>query len=115
MAMRVVNLERGLPSVDQARSRLKQALASAKRDRVAVLKIIHGYGSSGIGGALRSAIRQSLKLRRKEGLISAVIFGEHWSIFDQQTRDVLEAHPSLARDADLDRLNEGVVIVVFES
>jgi hypothetical protein len=113
MSMRTVNLEQGKPTVEQARARLKDALAAAKRERIAVLKLIHGYGSSGAGGALRGAIRDSLRHRRKEGLIRAAIYGENWSIFDPRTQQVLEEHPACKRDSDLDQFNEGVTIVLL--
>jgi len=44
--------------------------------KVTAVKVIHGYGSSGVGGALRQGIRKSLISRRKEGSVKAVVFGE---------------------------------------
>ena len=52
MECQVVNLEAGMPTVDVARTHLNMALRSAKANRVKVLKLIHGYGSSGRGGAI---------------------------------------------------------------
>ena len=110
---RVVDLKSDRPTVETARGRLKTAIADAKKDGVAVLKVIHGYGSSGTGGALRDAVRGSLRHRRKEGVVREIIHGEKWEIFDERTQKLLEAFPDLARDSDLNRSNEGVTIVVL--
>lgn len=102
-----------MPTVEEARQRLSVAFAKARQDKCAILKLIHGYGSSGVGGGLRVGIRKSLRKRRKKGEIRQYVFGENWSIFDETSRDILEANPSLKRDSDLDRGNEGISIVVL--
>ena len=48
--VRVVNLEEGFPTRDQAYQKLEAALARARKDGITVLKVIHGYGSTGAGG-----------------------------------------------------------------
>ena len=106
-----VNLELGHPTVDEARQRLKAVLEKCRSRKVAVIKVIHGYGSSGVGGALRQGIRKSLISRRKEGAIKAVVFGENWSIFDAVARSILEQCPGLSKDKDLCNSNPGISIV----
>jgi len=83
----------------------------ARSEGVRVLKVIHGYGSSGRGGALCAGLRKSLSLRRKEGLIRDFIPGEEFSIFQQRTLELLAAVPVLRGDADLENVNEGVTLV----
>ena len=112
-AIEVVNIKEDMPSVDEARRRLKDEIERARARGVGVLKVVHGYGSSGVGGALRGALRKSLSLRKKEGLIREVIHGEKWDIFDPRVTAVLDRFPSLRRDPDLARSNEGVTIVVL--
>ena len=110
---RVVDLKSDMPTVEVARSRLKTAIADARKSGVVVLKVIHGYGSSGVGGALRDAVRGSLRHRRKEGIVREIIHGEKWEIFDERTRTLLERFPELSRDTDLNRSNEGITVVVL--
>ena len=112
-AIVTINVEDGLPTLDEARTRLKSALAECWSRKVLAAKIIHGYGSSGIGGVLRHGIRNSLISRRKEGQIKAVIFGENWRIFDPTARAILEVCPELSRDRDLCSSNPGISIVLF--
>jgi hypothetical protein len=111
--MRVVNLESGLPTVEDARHRLRIELESSKKSGVAALKLIHGYGSSGVGGAIRVQIRRSLIRRRKEGAVRAVIFGENWSIFNEDCLHALVQCPELKKDRDLNSSNPGVSIVLL--
>jgi hypothetical protein len=112
-AIVIVNVEEGLPTLEEARIRLKSELAMCQSRGVQAAKIIHGYGSSGVGGVLRQGIRKSLISRRKEGQIKAVIFGEKWDIFDPLTRAMLEICPALSKDRDLCISNPGISIVIF--
>ncbi len=109
----VLNIEETMPTVEQARKILIAELQSAKQSGAVALKLIHGYGSSGVGGALRSALRKSLLLRKREGLISIVIFGEKWSIFEAETRSLLDRYPELRHDPDLDHDNKGITLAIF--
>jgi hypothetical protein len=110
---KTLNLEAGLPTVEEARQVLLAELRQAKQSGVLALKIIHGYGSSGKGGALRGALRKSLLRRKKEGLVTRVIFGEKWNIFEEDTRYAIENCTELRQDRDLNRSNEGITLVLF--
>jgi hypothetical protein len=111
MACRTINLESGKPALDEARRRLLSEMEAARQRGVRVLKVIHGYGSTGAGGTLCAGIRKSLRLRVKEGKALSVIMGERFSTDTQETRELLRRHPSLRRDHDLNRANPGVSIV----
>ena len=74
--IRTYNVEAGLPTLDEARRLVIAEIKRAKREGVKVLKVIHGYGSSGKGGAL------CVGLRKKEGVIKEFIAGEDFSIFN---------------------------------
>lgn len=111
--VRQVNLEQGMPTVQQALRRLESELITAKRLGFAGVKLIHGYGSSGTGGRIRVAVRKELNRRRELGQLVAVIPGERFSIFDEDTRRLLSRCDSLRRDRDLDRYNNGVTFVAL--
>ena len=108
-----IDIKSDRPTVDEARRRLAAALEDARRRGVGVLKVVHGYGSSGVGGALKDAIRKSLRLRRKEGKVVDIVHGENWSVFEERVARLLDAHPGLRRDVDLERGNEGITVVVL--
>lgn len=110
-AIRTVNVETGLPALDEARRQVIEEIKRAKQARARILKIIHGYGSSGKGGALRFGLRKSFALRKKEGAIREFIAGEDFSIFDEVTLSLLQAVPELRGDPDLDAVNEGITVL----
>ncbi len=112
-AFRTLNIEDRLPTIDEARQRLLAELHQARQSGVIALKIIHGYGSTGKGGALRGALRKSLLRRKKEGLVTRVIFGEKWDVFQEDARYAIECCPELRSDRDLNCSNEGITIVVL--
>ncbi|MCI0535812.1 MAG: Smr/MutS family protein [Verrucomicrobiales bacterium] len=109
--MRVINLEAGHPDLDTARRRLLAEIDDARKQGVPVLKVIHGWGSSGVGGALCVGIRKSLRLRVKEGKALTIITGERFSSDTNEGRDLLERHPRLRNDRDFNRANPGITLV----
>jgi hypothetical protein len=110
-SIRTYNIEAGLPTLDEARRLVMEAIKRTRQEGVKVLKVIHGYGSSGKGGTLRVGLRKSFRLRKKEGVIKEFIAGEDFSIFNETALTLLEAVPALRGDPDLDASNEGVTVV----
>ena len=76
-----------------------------------LLKLIHGYGSSGKGGRIRTASRKYLLAQQEKGRIAAVVPGERFTIFDETTRRALQQYPHLRQDRDLERENMGVTFI----
>jgi hypothetical protein len=109
--IRTFNVEAGLPTLDEARRLVIEEIKRTKRDGTRVLKVIHGYGSSGKGGALCIGLRKSFGLRKKEGVIRDFTAGEDFSIFNETVLALLESVPELRGDPDLNATNEGVTVV----
>lgn len=113
MDLREVNLELGMPYADAAIRRLTAELHQTRRMGCAVLKIIHGYGSSGAGGRIRVEARNYLTRLKIRGEIRDFITGEAFSIFDEATRNAFLRCPALRKDRDLERHNNGVTFIVL--
>ena len=111
--IRIVNLEEGFPTRDQAYQKLEAALTRARNDGIAALKVIHGYGSSGAGGVLRFAIRGYLRQRKDKGEITAFVNGESWSSFDERSKLIFAKLPELVLDSDVGRGNKGITLVLL--
>jgi hypothetical protein len=109
--IRTFNVEAGLPTLDEARRLVIEEIRQAKRAGARVLKVIHGYGSSGKGGALCVGLRKLFGLRKKEAVIKDFIAGEDFSIFNDTVLAMLEAVPELRGDPDLGATNEGVTLL----
>lgn len=110
-AFRTFNVEAGLPILEEARRLVAHEIRQAKREKVRVLKIIHGYGSSGKGGVLCTGLRKSFQLRKKESVIKDFFRGEDFSIFNSAVLAMLEAVPEVRGDQDLNATNEGVTVL----
>jgi hypothetical protein len=106
-----INLKAGQPDLDTARRRLLAEMEKARKSGARVLKIVHGWGSSGRGGKLAVGIRRSLRLRVKEGKAVVVVPGERFSSDSIEGRELLRRYPSLRRDRDCNRLNPGITII----
>ena len=78
-----------------------------------MLKLIHGYGSSGAGGDIRLAAQRRLIEMTSRGEIRACIFGENWAKSDEQAWALIQARPELKQDTDLGKRNLGITIVVL--
>jgi hypothetical protein len=111
--LRTVNLEEGFPTRDDAYKKLETALAKARKDGLAAVKVIHGYGSSGQGGILRFAIRGYLRQMKDRGEIALFVNGESFSQFEERSRALLKKVPELVLDRDLGRGNKGVTLVLI--
>ena len=108
-----VNLELGRPSADEALRRLEHELAAKRHLRAKAMKIIHGYGSSGKGGRIRTASRKYLRAAQEQGRIYAVLPGERLTIFDEEARRLMARCPALRDDCDREHYNCGVTFVIF--
>lgn len=111
--LREVDLERGMPPVDQALKQLTFELRRSRSLGYAAVKLIHGYGSTGKGGRIRLEARALLGRMAARGEVGQVVFGEDFSIFDPATREAFLRCPALRRDRDLERHNNGVTIVLL--
>jgi len=111
--LREVNLERGMPRVDQAIKQLTFELHRSRSLGYTALKIIHGYGSSGTGGRIRTEARSYLTRLQTRGEIAGFIPGEEFSIFHPPTLEAFRRCNDLRRDRDLERHNDGVTIILL--
>jgi hypothetical protein len=111
--IKIINLEDDRPTVEQMRVRLDRALVAARHDGTAILKLIHGYGSSGVGGKLRVAVRASLSRYKKSAMVREFIPGEDFRISNEATWALLKSMPEMKQDRDLGRENKGITLVVL--
>jgi len=109
--MAIINLEEGKPTAEVAKKMMIASLERIKKQGGGPVKIIHGYGSSGQGGAIRIAVQKSLALRCASGWVKAYVPGEKWEIFNDETRRILDMTPGIRQDRDLGRSNLGISII----
>jgi len=113
VACMTINLEEGRPTVNVALLRLDRALASARAEGVPLLKLIHGYGSSGVGGALRLEVWKALDRFQRNGSIAGFIPGEDFRLSDHASWELAKRYKAIKEDRDFGRANRGITIVVL--
>jgi len=111
--IKTVNLKSDMPQVEEALLRLDRELALARKEGLRLLKVVHGYGSTGVGGDVRIAVQKRLHQLTEAAQIRGCIFGENWSKSDEETWRLLQAHPTAKGDADLGRRNRGITLVLL--
>ena len=108
-----LDLEEGMPLVDEAISRLRMGLQEMRVSRVKAVKLIHGYGSTGRGGKICIGVRGELAVMKKRKLIKDYIPGEDFGPTDAASRKLVEQNSAVSRDPDYGRINHGITIVVL--
>ena len=105
------NIKDDMPTVDIALKRLDMLLIE---NRKGIIKIIHGYGATGVGGKIRTAVRNKLKIKKLAGKIKDYIPGEEFSMFNSATQKALMLHhKELTSDHDYNQSNQGVTLVIM--
>lgn len=82
---------------------MERELALARQSKATLLKLVHGYGSTGTGGDIRIAVQKRLVEMAQNGQIRGCIFGENWSKSDDAAWKLLQSQPELKGDSDLGR------------
>ena len=100
-----------MPTVQEALQRLAREIERARQQKNSLLKIVHGYGSTGVGGDIRIAVQRRLHEMIEAGQIRGCIFGENWSKTDDATWRLLQTQSDLKSDPDLGRRNLGITVV----
>ena len=111
--VRELNLELGRPDAAEALRRLAAEVEAARKMGTPAMKLIHGYGSSGKGGALKTACQKLCTERQRSGMIRHFVRGEDFTPFTDAGRKAIEICPQLKTDADFGRQNDGITIILF--
>jgi hypothetical protein len=73
-----------------------------------ILKVVHGYGSSGKGGFTREVVRNWVF--RNKSRFREVLDGSEYSLFDRRVQSMTREIGDIA-DPDLGRNNPGITII----
>jgi len=110
---RTVNLEVGRPVLEVALAKLDEVLRYSNRMGIDVLTLIHGYGSSGRGGVIRSECIKNLDYLKGRGQIRDYIPGEEYFSRKGPGKTLLRRFPRLKHDNNLNKGNKGVTLVIL--
>jgi len=106
-----INLKVDVLTPNDAVEHLEQELMGARTLGTRVIRVIHGYGSSGAGGAMKDAVRRRLPALKRSGLIRAFVPGEDYSETGEGARALLSRCPELRAGLGVDRGNPGITFI----
>ena len=108
-----INIKQAFPSVDIAIFRIQEEIDVNKQFGDQVIKIIHGYGSHGVGGGIKQELARLLPIWKKQNYIFDYIKGENFTSITLSTRKYSkELKYLLMQDEYFDSLNKGVTIII---
>ena len=104
------NLEEGRPFVEEALHRMGRQLYEARAQGTSVVRLIHGYGSSGTGGKIKRAVRKELESALQHGSIKQYVSGEDYQ-HSEAGRNIRSRFPELKECLRTDQGNPGITLV----
>lgn len=110
---RTVDLGHRRLAAAEAVRRLGDEIDRAGLSGTRYLRIVHGHGSTGRGGVIRTAVRAELAKLRGQKRIAGFIAGEKLSSDANEGRAFASRHPEARSWADWNAGNEGVTFVAF--
>lgn len=106
-----INLEYGSPTVDAAVRNMVSQLGTCKGQGYKAVILVHGYGSSGVGGGIKAAVRSKLRDSSLSGIVRSSCGGEHWF---EKKKDLLALCQTLADYQRKIDGNQGVTVVLLK-
>lgn len=106
-----INLEYGQPTAEQAVQNMINQLSTCKGQGCKAVILIHGYGSSGVGGGIKAAVRKKLQEPLLKGVVRDYSGGEHWQ---ERKKEMLAISPVLAQHSRRFDGNPGITVVVLK-
>lgn len=107
------NIKENSPTTEEAVANFLIALEQAKAAGAKVVKIIHGYGSSGKGGVILLELKKLLPIFVRQKKIKDYISGAEWNIANPKVFNLITKCPPCALDEDLRKNNIGITIIVL--
>jgi hypothetical protein len=110
--MKIFDIKSDMPFTDEAGKRLADIIRENKKNEK-VIKIIHGYGSSGVGGKIKVTVQKTLKSKVASKEIKAYIPGEALGSM-MGFVDVIQKYKHLIKnDSDYKKRNDGITYIIF--
>jgi len=109
---RLVNLKDGMPNTDYAIYLMEKEISFAKAEGSHVIVFIHGYGSSGHGGAIKTEVDRRLSQLKKDKKIISYVRGDRWMEDSDDVREIYKYAPELSINSQVSGINSGVTVVL---
>lgn len=109
-----LNIKEDLPPADIAVVNLEIEIERLKGSNIKAIKVIHGYGSHGVGGEIKRQLNIRLAELKKLGRILDYVPGEKFGEYYKQSDFILKNFPELLVDSDFFNYNSGITLVFLK-
>ncbi len=113
MKLITIDIKSNRETVAQAIAEFLIELDSYKQGGFKVMKVIHGYGSHGVGGAIKQAFLKQCRDLKNRGKIEDYVCCDQWTPKNVVRKIAVNYCPDLLADGDLFMLNPGCTIVII--
>ena len=110
LKMKTLNIENGYPSQKQARLILESYIKNSDKSNK-IFKIIHGYGSSGVGGNIKKMVHSYLKRLKNEGIIKDYLPAEAIKDLMGFDQTIIKYKPFIKDDIAFKQGNPGITYI----
>ncbi|MBR6778649.1 MAG: hypothetical protein IKM43_00635 [Clostridia bacterium] len=113
MKLITIDIKSQKQTVAEAVAQFLIELESYQKGGFKVMKVIHGYGSHGVGGAIRNAFFKKCQDLKNRKMIEDFTCCDKWTDKNVVKKIAINYCPDLIADAELRTLNPGCSIVII--
>ena len=113
MQLITIDIKSDGQTVAQAIAEFLVELESYKKGGYKVMKVIHGYGSHGVGGAIKREFLKKCEELKRRGKIDDYVCCDNWTPKNIVRKIAINYCADLLADRELYMLNPGCSIVIM--
>ena len=113
MKLITIDIKSEKQTVAEAIAQFLVEVDAYKKGGFKVMKVIHGYGSHGVGGAIRQAFLKKCQDLKNRQIIEDFTCCDKWTDKNVVKKIAINYCPDLMADAELYHLNNGCSIVIL--
>ncbi len=113
MQLITIDIKSERQTVAEAIAQFLVELESYKKGGFKVMKVIHGYGSHGVGGAIRQAFLKKCEELKRRHIIEDYVCCDSWTPKNIVRKIAINYCPDLLADKDLYLLNPGCSVIII--
>lgn len=114
--IQTLNIEKDCLACDQAIAKVLTEIDVLNlQNQIKVLKVIHGYGSSGTGGKIKQELSLCLQNLVKQNKIKYFVQNEKFTPIKKEYSYYTKLYPQLILESDLQNQNPGITLIFLNS
>lgn len=113
MRLITIDIKSEKQTVNEAIAQFLVEVEAYKKGGYKVMKVIHGYGSHGVGGAIRLAFLKKCQDLKNRKIIEDFTCCDKWTDKNTVKKIAINYCPDLLADSELYHINSGCSIVIL--